>query len=182
MVYTNDGRPEVTTSNTAPKPQTEASTPSATAAQTATQTATRTAKLFKNGRSQAVRLPKEYRFEGTEVAIRRDPATGEVILAPARPKPSISFDEWFALYDAIPNDASEEEFAKLPPRPAELTTEQLFEVIRRAHFPGDFMAHRRTLVPQSSWEERFALWDALGSPDEDALERDQTPPVERDFL
>jgi antitoxin VapB len=30
-----------------------------------------TAKLFKNGRSQAVRLPKEYRFEGEEVYIKR---------------------------------------------------------------------------------------------------------------
>jgi len=27
------------------------------------------AKLFKNGRSQAVRLPKEFRFKGTEVKI-----------------------------------------------------------------------------------------------------------------
>jgi antitoxin VapB len=31
-----------------------------------------TAKLFMNGRSQAVRLPKAYRFEGTEVSVRRD--------------------------------------------------------------------------------------------------------------
>ncbi len=39
-----------------------------------------TAKLFRNGRSQAVRLPKEFRFQGEEVAIRRD---GErVILEP----------------------------------------------------------------------------------------------------
>lgn len=30
-----------------------------------------TAKLFQNGRSQAVRLPKEFRFEGTEVRICR---------------------------------------------------------------------------------------------------------------
>ena len=30
-----------------------------------------TAKIFQNGRSQAVRLPKEYRFEGTEVLIKR---------------------------------------------------------------------------------------------------------------
>ncbi len=30
-----------------------------------------TAKLFKNGDSQAVRLPKEFRFEGTEVLIKR---------------------------------------------------------------------------------------------------------------
>lgn len=29
-----------------------------------------TARLFQSGRSQAVRLPKAYRFEGTEVAIR----------------------------------------------------------------------------------------------------------------
>lgn len=29
------------------------------------------AKLFKNGRSQAVRLPKEFRFEGDRVRIRR---------------------------------------------------------------------------------------------------------------
>lgn len=41
-----------------------------------------TAKLFMNGRSQAVRLPAEFRFEGTEVAIRRDPDTGEVVLSP----------------------------------------------------------------------------------------------------
>ena len=30
-----------------------------------------TAKLFINGRSQAVRLPKEFRFEGDEVFIKR---------------------------------------------------------------------------------------------------------------
>ncbi len=30
-----------------------------------------TGKLFNNGRSQAVRLPKEFRFEGTEVYVKR---------------------------------------------------------------------------------------------------------------
>lgn len=39
------------------------------------------ARLFMNGRSQAVRLPAEFRFEGDAVAIRRDPVTGEVILS-----------------------------------------------------------------------------------------------------
>jgi len=29
------------------------------------------AKLFQNGRSQAVRLPKEYRFEGTNIYIKK---------------------------------------------------------------------------------------------------------------
>lgn len=31
-----------------------------------------TAKLFMNGRSQAVRLPREFRFEGDEVSVRRE--------------------------------------------------------------------------------------------------------------
>lgn len=39
-----------------------------------------TAKLFKNGNSQAVRLPKEFRFEGDEVLIRREGT--KVIIAP----------------------------------------------------------------------------------------------------
>lgn len=40
----------------------------------------KTAKLFKNGQSQAVRLPKEFRFDGKEVLVERD---GErVILSP----------------------------------------------------------------------------------------------------
>ena len=49
-------------------------------------TAAKTAKLFRNGRSQAVRLPAEFRFEGKEVLIRRDPATGDVILSPEKKK------------------------------------------------------------------------------------------------
>lgn len=40
-----------------------------------------TAKLFVTGRSQAVRLPRDYRFEGEEVFIRRDPLTGDVVLS-----------------------------------------------------------------------------------------------------
>jgi len=39
-----------------------------------------TAKLFTNGRSQAVRLPKSYRFQGTEVFIKKVP--GGVLLIP----------------------------------------------------------------------------------------------------
>jgi antitoxin VapB len=40
-----------------------------------------TAKLFINGRSQAVRLPAAYRFDTQEVFIRKDPSTGDVILS-----------------------------------------------------------------------------------------------------
>ena len=59
------------------------------------------AKLFRNGRSQAVRLPKEFRFEGSEVNIRRDPASGSVILTPRYE----SCQEWFAEMDRL-NDGS----------------------------------------------------------------------------
>jgi antitoxin VapB len=40
-----------------------------------------TAKIFLNGRSQAVRLPAAFRFDTDEVFIRRDPVTGDVILS-----------------------------------------------------------------------------------------------------
>ena len=43
-----------------------------------------TAKIFRNGRSQAVRLPKEFRFEGEEVRIRR--RGRQVILEPVARK------------------------------------------------------------------------------------------------
>jgi antitoxin VapB len=52
----------------------------------------RTAKLFRNGRSQAVRLPSDFRFEGSEVFIRQDPDTGDVILS-RRPESWESFFE-----------------------------------------------------------------------------------------
>jgi antitoxin VapB len=57
----------------------------------------RTAKLFRNGRSQAVRLPSDYRFEGSEVYVRRDPTTGDVILS-RRPE---SWEDFFELVKSI---------------------------------------------------------------------------------
>jgi antitoxin VapB len=63
-----------------------------------------TAKLFQNGRSQAVRLPAEFRFEGSEVYIRRDPKTGDVVLSK---RPS-SWKEFFELTDRLRAEAPEE--------------------------------------------------------------------------
>jgi antitoxin VapB len=62
----------------------------------------KTAKLFRNGRSQAVRLPVEYRFEGSEVYVRRDPATGDVVLS-RRPE---GWNDFFALTEnaEVPDD------------------------------------------------------------------------------
>lgn len=52
-----------------------------------------TAKLFQNGRSQAVRLPKEFRFEGDRVRIRRVPQG--VLLEPMSPDTA----HWFKQLD-----------------------------------------------------------------------------------
>ncbi len=62
----------------------------------------RTAKLFLNGRSQAVRLPAEFRFEGREVFIRQDQTSGDVILS-RRPQ---SWDGFFRLRqeDNVPEE------------------------------------------------------------------------------
>lgn len=54
---------------------------------------TQIARIFKNGRSQAVRLPKEYRFEGNEVLIRKKGK--DVILSPL-PK------SWEAFFKETP--------------------------------------------------------------------------------
>lgn len=57
-----------------------------------------TAKLFMNGRSQAVRLPAEFRFEGTEVFIERQ---GDAVIL--RPKP-VGWDDFFAAEPRTPDD------------------------------------------------------------------------------
>ena len=54
-----------------------------------------TAKLFRNGQSQAVRLPKEFRFEGDEVIIKRHGAA--VLLLPKR----YDYDDLAALLDEL---------------------------------------------------------------------------------
>lgn len=54
------------------------------------------AKVFMTGRSQAVRLPAEFRFDTAEVFVRRDLATGDVILS-RRPA---GWEDYFAAQAA----------------------------------------------------------------------------------
>jgi antitoxin VapB len=63
-----------------------------------------TAKIFQNGRSQAVRLPAEFRFEGDEVLIRRDAASGDIVLSS---KPA-SLDAFFRLRDRLLKQSPEQ--------------------------------------------------------------------------
>jgi antitoxin VapB len=57
-----------------------------------------TAKLFMHGRSQAVRLPKEFRFEGSEVRVSK--VGDKVILEPIKKLP-IDLDKFWAELDAL---------------------------------------------------------------------------------
>ena len=56
------------------------------------------ARVFRNGRSQAVRIPAEYRFNTEEVYIERNPKTGALTLSEKPLRPSL--DEIFAELDA----------------------------------------------------------------------------------
>ncbi|MDA9004162.1 type II toxin-antitoxin system VapB family antitoxin [bacterium] len=61
-----------------------------------------TAKLFMNGRSQAVRLPIHFRFDCDEVYISKDEKTGDVVISK---KPG-SWDDFFESVDGmdVPSD------------------------------------------------------------------------------
>ncbi len=62
----------------------------------------RIAKLFMNGRSQAVRLPREFRFEGSEVGVRKDPETGDVILSSRQEaRRQSNWEDFFKLLDEL---------------------------------------------------------------------------------
>ena len=60
------------------------------------------AKLFWIGRSQAVRLPKEFRFEGDRVLIRR--MGSGVLFEPIPETPKESVEQLFARMDAMKGD------------------------------------------------------------------------------
>jgi len=69
------------------------------------------AKLFRNGRSQAVRLPKEFRFEGDAVQVRRVPEG--VLLEPL----IADVAKWFAAMDRLGGDSLLKKGRKQPPAP-----------------------------------------------------------------
>lgn len=56
------------------------------------------ARVFRNGRSQAVRIPAQYRFQTDEVYVRRDPETGALTLSES--PFALSLDEIYAQLDA----------------------------------------------------------------------------------
>ena len=75
----------------------------------------KTAKLFQNGQSQAVRLPKEFRFEGDEVIIKR--SGNAVVLIPVH-------HSWDSLADSLNKFSAD--FMDNRDQPAQQTREDLF--------------------------------------------------------
>lgn len=74
-----------------------------------------TAKLFRNGQSQAVRLPKEYRFAGDRVYIKRE--GDAVILLPYR-------HTWDALFTSL--DQFSDDFMETRDQPTPQTRDDPF--------------------------------------------------------
>ena len=72
---------------------------------------TKIAKLFRNGRSQAVRLPREFRFEGDEVRIRQ---VGQGVLLEPRIK---DVKQWFAQLDSFKPDFMKKRSRQQPAAP-----------------------------------------------------------------
>ncbi|RAX56791.1 hypothetical protein CCZ01_08390 [Helicobacter monodelphidis] len=52
---------------------------------------TKIAKLFQNGSSQAVRLPKEFRFDGISEVIAKKQGSSVILI----PKDSFAWGDWF---------------------------------------------------------------------------------------
>lgn len=75
----------------------------------------KTAKLFQNGRSQAVRLPKEYRFEGDEVFVKK--VGNAVILLP-------SVNSWEPLFASLSQFSAD--FMETRNQPEQQERETLF--------------------------------------------------------
>lgn len=69
--------------------------------------------LFRNGRSQAIRIPKDFELPGNEAIIMRD---GEnLVLQPVRPKPNLLE----VLATMTPSDETFPEIADPPPEAVE---------------------------------------------------------------
>lgn len=78
----------------------------------------RKAKVFRNGRSRAVRIPKEFDFEGDEVMIRKEP-DGALLLRPLSVKLSPKeLVEWLRSQPRLEEDVPEIE--DFPPEPINL--------------------------------------------------------------
>jgi antitoxin VapB len=73
--------------------------------------------VFKNGRSRAVRIPREFDFEGDEVEIEQN-GDGTLTLAPVRKE--MTWAELFASLEPLEGDDRFEEIEDFAPEPVEM--------------------------------------------------------------
>lgn len=71
--------------------------------------------LFRNGRNQAVRIPREFELPGDEAIMRKE---GDKLIIEPTPKPQDTLAEWLATLE--PLDEEWPEIPDLPPDPVEL--------------------------------------------------------------
>ena len=69
-----------------------------------------TAKIFKNGKSQAIRLPKEYRFQGSKVYVKK--VGNAVVLIPEQ-------DSWQTLIESLAQFSDDFMLERQQPPPQE---------------------------------------------------------------
>ena len=75
-------------------------------------------KLFRNGRNQAVRIPREFELPGTDAIMRKE---GDRLLLEPAPKNSIDrLLAVLATLEDLPEDERLPEIADLPPEPFDL--------------------------------------------------------------
>ena len=65
----------------------------------ATTTRTRSVRIFRNGRSQAIRIPREFALPGDEATISRDRKGRLIVEAVKRPSVTELLDSWEPLSD-----------------------------------------------------------------------------------
>ena len=141
------------------------------------------AKLFQNGRSQAVRLPNEFRFEGDRVRIRRVPQG--VLLEPLIPDTARWFEEFIALTPTRFRPVVASQF--ITPRrkifsglPAGY--KRLYRPDQRAAIDGSRPACRRRQLRVRTFWSRLSLSSNSGMESQKAQSRISTASASKPFV
>ena len=75
-------------------------------------------RLFRNGRSQAVRIPREFELPGNEAIIRKE--DGRLIIEPKRKKSLKTLIEYLQSLEPLSEDEQFPDIEDLPPEPFDL--------------------------------------------------------------
>ena len=75
-------------------------------------------RLFRNGRSQAVRIPRDFELPGNDAVMRKE--DGRLILEPARTKSIRKLIELLQSWEPLSEEDQFPEIEDLPPEPFDL--------------------------------------------------------------